>query len=124
MSAPLRHKLTVHVVPLQKSTQAKEAMVKEGVEEGATAEGPMVEGASEERVTEEKATVKEAMVQGATEEGATEEGATNREGNPGQEGSGEVEETDSSEPLVIKVQSSAVYKSLPFLLAQWFRCIK
>jgi len=119
VSAPLRHKLTVHVIPLQKSTQAKEAVVKEGAEEGATAEELMVEGASEEKVTEE-----EAMVQGATEEGATEEGAMNREGNLGQEGSGEVEETDSSEPLVIKVQSSVDYKSLPFVLVQWFRCIK
>lgn len=102
----------------------KEGAEEGAAEEGATAEGPMVEGASEERASEEKATVKEAMVQRATEEGATEEGAMDREGNPGQEGSGEVEETDSNEPLVIKVQSSAVYKSLPFLLVQWFRCIK
>lgn len=120
----MRHKLTVHVVPLQKSTQEKEAVVKEGAEEGATVEGATVEGPVVEGASEERATMKEAIVQGATEEGTTEKGAMHREGNPGQEGSGEVEETDSSEPLVIKVQSSAVYKSLPFLLVQWFRCIK
>ena len=76
MSAPSRHKLAVHVVPLQKNTETKKPTVDEATVEKATVEKATMEKATVEKATMEKATIEKAMMEEATVDKATVEEAT------------------------------------------------
>lgn len=123
MTAPSRHKLAVHVVPLQKNTETKEpTLEKTTVEKSTVEDEPTVEVTVEE-VTVEEPTMEKVTMEEATPDRATvplgesadrgkasvekTQDATEGEGKPV-----EMEETDSIiEALVVKV-SVALHRQL------------
>ena len=114
MSAPSRHKLAVHVVPLQKNTETKKPTVDEATVEKATVEEATMEKATMEETTMEEATVDKATValgesvdrgEASREEAIVKEQETTEgEGKPV-----EIEEADSIiESLVVKVSMNGI----------------
>ena len=114
MSAPSRHKLAVHVVPLQKNTETKKPTVDEATVEKATVEEATVEETTMEETTMEEATVDKATAalgesvdrgEASREEAIVKEQETTEgEGKPV-----EIEEADSIiESLVVKVSMHGI----------------
>ena len=114
MSAPSRHKLAVHVVPLQKNTETKKPTVDEATVEKATVEEATMEKATMEETTMEETTVDKATValgesvdrgEASREEAIVKEQETTEgEGEPV-----EIEEADSIiESLVVKVSMNGI----------------
>ena len=100
MTAPSRHKLAVHVVPLQKNTETKEPTVEKTTVEKSTVEAEPTVEVTVEEATPDRATValEESADRGKASVGKAQE-ATDGEGKPV-----EMEETDSViEALVAKV---------------------
>ena len=118
MTAPSRHKLAVHVVPLQKNTETKQPTVEKATLEAkhtveVTAEEPTVEKVTMEEATPDRATMAlgESADRGkASVEKAQE--ATEGEGKPV-----EMEETDSViEALVVKVSVALHHRLQPYCI--------
>ena len=124
MSAPSRHKLAVHVVPLQKNTETKKPTVDEATVEKATVKEVTVEEATMKEATVDKATMEETTMEEATVDKATaalgesvdrgeasreeaivkEQETTEGEGKPV-----EIEEADSIiESLVVRVSMNGI----------------
>ena len=114
MSAPSRHKLAVHVVPLQKNTETKKPTVDEATVEETTMEETTMEETTMEETTMEEATVDKATValgesvdrgEASREEAIVKEQETTEgEGKPV-----EIEEADSIiESLVVKVSMNGI----------------
>lgn len=128
MTAPSRHKLAVHVVPLQKNTETKQPTVEKATLEPeptveVTVEEPTVEKATVEEPTVEKVTVEEATPDRATMalgESADRGKASVEKAQEATEGEGkpvEMEETDSViEALVVKVSVALHHQLHPYCI--------
>ena len=138
MTAPSRHKLAVHVVPLQKNTETKQPTVEKATVEAeptveVTVEEPTVEKVTVEAEPTVEVTVEEPTVEMVTVEEATPDRATMALGESADrgkasvekaqeatEGEGkpvEMEETDSViEALVVKVSVALHHQLHPYCI--------